>query len=257
MRFSVSIFALLFSIIAVWSTASGGIESDPEAVELLRSSEARLRPTTSISVYRMELTRPDWQRTMRFRGYDERTQNRSRLEVLEPRKIRGTVFLKLGDKLSMYLPKLRRQIGISPAMLLDPWMGSDFNNQDLLEASASIEAYIHRVSAREGHGNEALITIESLPKPESTVVWSKLVQQLRGDGLPVMAEYYDDKGQVLRRLSFHDAKSLGGRVIPTRWVMTPLDKSGHQTEIIIEDIQFEVAIPEDKFEIPTKKAVIK
>ena len=223
-------------------------ESDPEALTLLRQGESTLRSGSSIAVYRMELTRPDWSRTMRFRSHDDRQRDRFRMEILSPRKTRGTLFLKQGAQLSMYLPKLRREIRISPVMMQDPWMGSDFNNQDLLEAGTLIEAYTHRVVAREGTGETQTITIESVPKTGAAVVWDRLVQQVRTDGLPVQVDYVNCDGEVVRRMRFEEFMPLGGRQLPSRWVMTPMDKPGQRTEIVLEEIEFDVPIPTALFE---------
>lgn len=213
-----------------------------------------MRAETSTSVYRIELTRPDWNRTLRFRSHDDRKGHRSRLEILEPRKSKGTLFLRIENKLSMVLPKLRREFAISPAMMLDPWMGSDFNNQDLLEVGALIEDYSHQIIAREANSEFSVITIESRPAPGSKVVWNRLVQRIRADGLPLEVEYFDDEGRALRRLSFHDLKTFGDREIPTRWVMVPLDKDGYQSVIIIENIAFDVEIPDKLFkDLVTKR----
>ena len=201
--------------------------------------------------------RPDWRRTMRFRSQDDRAHDRARMEILEPAKSKGTVFLKVGNKLSMYLPKLRREIGISPAMMLDPWMGSDFNNQDLLEATSFIDDYTHRVIGREGQGDSAVVTIESVPKPQSTVTWARLVQKIRTDGLPLQVDYYDSQGRIVRRLEFKDPGPMGGRVIPTRWVMTPLDRPAQHTEIIMEDVHFNADIPDALFQPQTGGAAPK
>jgi hypothetical protein len=51
-------------------------EGDPEAVALLRQGGQRMRPSSSISVYRIEITRPDWSRSMRFRSHEAHRQAR-------------------------------------------------------------------------------------------------------------------------------------------------------------------------------------
>ena len=233
------------------------LESDPEALALLRRGEDALRSVSSIAVYRMELTRPDWIRTMRFRSLDDHQNERFRMEILSPRKTRGTLFMKQGTQLSMYLPKLRREIRISPVMMQDPWMGSDFNNQDLLEAGSLIEAYTHQIIAREGAGDAQIVTIESTPRPGAAVVWDKLIQRVRSNGLPVQVDYVNCEAEVIRRMRFEDVKPLGGRQLPSRWIMTPMDKPGQRTEIVLEEIEFDVPIPPSLFEHGDKSGTAK
>jgi outer membrane lipoprotein-sorting protein len=46
---------------------------------------------------------------------------------------------------------------------------------------------------------------------------------------------------------------MGGRLIPTRLVMRPVDKPGEQTTIVFEDISFDVPISKETFSLPNLK----
>ncbi|MES9832292.1 MAG: outer membrane lipoprotein-sorting protein [Candidatus Thiodiazotropha sp. LLP2] len=237
-----STFLLLFLI------ASGTLADDSakEAEELLRKTEALMRSNGTVAVYRIDILRPDWQRAMTFRSHDDIRDNRFRMEILSPRKTKGTVFLKVDNILSMYLPKLRRQIKISPAMMQDPWMGSDFNNQDLLETDAMIDGHTHQIIDRQGEGDEAIITIESIPAPDTTVTWKKLIRRIRGDGVPLEVAYHCKK-RVKRLMVFDQIQEIGGRVIPTRWTMQPQDGEGKSTVITLQSIQFDMPLEPQLF----------
>lgn len=221
-------------------------DSDPAAVELLNKSESLMRSSATVAEYQVDIIRPDWQRTMTFRSHDDMLNNRFRMEILSPRKTKGTVFLKVNNTLSMYLPKLERQINISPAMMQDPWMGSDFNNQDLLETDSLIGDYIHHIINREGEGDQAIITIESTPTPTAKVTWKKLLQRIRADGMPLEFEYRCEK-RANRRMVFDQFKLMDGRMIPTRWIMTPQDSEGKQTIITLTSIDFDASFDASLF----------
>ncbi|MES9994284.1 MAG: outer membrane lipoprotein-sorting protein [Candidatus Thiodiazotropha sp.] len=235
-----------FWLLLICSGTSLAGESEPKAVALLHKTEALMRSSATLAVYQVDIIRPDWQRSMSFRSHDDMANNRFRMEILSPRKTRGTVYLKIDNILSMYLPKLRRQINISPAMMQDPWMGSDFNNQDLLETDSLINQYNHRIVKREGHGDQAVVTIESTPSATAKVTWKRLIQRIRGDGIPLDMEYQCDK-KANRRMTFDQVKEMDGRIIPTRWTMIPLDEPGKRTVIKLESIQFNVPISDDIF----------
>lgn len=227
--------------------------SDPEAVDLLHKSEALMRSQATAAEYRVDIIRPDWQRTMTFRSLDDMRNDRFRMEILSPRKTKGTVFLKIDNTLSMYLPKLERRINISPAMMQDPWMGSDFNNQDLLETDSLIDDYTHHIVSREGEGDEAVITIESTPNPDAKVTWKKLLQRVRADGMPLELEYRCER-RANRRMVFDHFKEMDGRTIPTRWVMTPLDSEGKRTVITLTSIDFNAEFSNKLFSPETQGA---
>jgi outer membrane lipoprotein-sorting protein len=221
-------------------------QSDPQALALLHKSEALMRSDMTVAEYQVDIIRPDWKRTMTFRSHDDPLKDRFRMEILSPRKTKGTIFLKVANTLSMYLPKLERRINISPAMMQDPWMGSDFNNQDLLETDSLIDDYTHKIVNREGTGNQAMITIESIPSPHAKVTWKKLLQRFRADGMPLELEYHCER-RANRRMVFDQFKEMDGRTIPTRWTMTPLDSEGKRTVITLTDIDFDAEYSDSLF----------
>ncbi len=226
---------------------AGERTSDPEATLLLEQGAGLLRSSGTIVEYRLEIVRPEWTRTLRFRSHQDYGNNRMRLEVLEPAKVRGTLFLKLENRLSMYLPKLRREIAVSPAMMHDPWMGSDFNNQDLVESGSLVEDYHHRILSRETQDGTDIFTIESVPRPDAPVAWGKLIQRVRAGGLPVSLEYFDAQGRSVRTLSVLENGNWGGRTIPSRLRMQPSDASAQSTEIVVESVLLDQSLPEELF----------
>ncbi len=220
--------------------------SDPKALELLHKSEALMRSKATVADYQVDIIRPDWHRTMTFRSHDEMSSNRFRMEILSPRKTKGTVFLKVDNTLSMYLPKLERRINISPAMMQDPWMGSDFNNQDLLETDSLIEAYVHKIVQQEGEGAQAVYTIESTLKPNAKVSWKTLVHRIRADGIPLELNYRCQRRKN-RRMVFDQVRQMDGRTIPTRWTMYPEGGEAKRTVITLTDIDFDADFDDSLF----------
>ena len=220
--------------------------SDPQAVDLLHKSEDLMRSQATVAEYRVDIIRPDWQRTLTFRSHDQRSSNRFRMEILSPRKTKGTVFLKVDNALSMYLPKLERRIKISPAMMQDPWMGSDFNNQDLLETDSLIDAYDHRIIAQETEGEQTIYTIESTPKPGAKVSWKTLVHRIRSDGIPLELSYRCER-KTNRHMVFDQIQEMDGRTIPTRWTMYPDDNEAKRTVISLTAIDFEADFDDSVF----------
>jgi len=119
-------------------------------------------------------------------------------------------------------------------MMLQPWMGSDFTNDDLVKESSIITDYDHRVLGSQDSGGVPIWIVEAVPKPGAPVVWGRLVVRVRrNDGIPVSQEYYDERGRLIRVLRFTDVKLLGGRTIPTRWEMRPTDSPGNWTAIVL------------------------
>jgi len=71
-------------------------------------------------------------------------------------------------------------------------------------------------------------------------VWGRIVTWIDADRWsPLRQEFYDEDGVKLRRMEFGDMREVDGRWVPHLWVMTPLDKEGHETRIRIHEIRFD------------------
>ncbi len=245
-RLLTALLALAWSALA--AAAGGG--TGPGA-ELLERSNQMLRGQSSRGTYRVEVVRPEWRKVLRFRGAYDYAGERFRMEVLKPRKSAGTVFLKVGGRLSMYLPKLGRRVAISPAMMPDPWMGSDFTNHDLLEADSPLRDYNHvLMDWKEPEDAPPYAVIESRPRDGGDVPWGHLKQYVREDGVPMRVEYYNCRDEKVRVLSFHDVQTIAGRPVPMRWEMRPTEDPERYTVVQVEELEFVDDLPEELFSPP-------
>lgn len=147
-----------------------------------------------------------------------------------------------------YLPNVERIIKIPPSMMLQPWMGSDFSNDDLVKESSILEDYTHRVIGSAQVDGEAVTQIEAVPKPDSAVVWGRIVYWVRRrDTMPLKQEFFSERGERVRVLSFSEIRSVGGRVMPTRWEMKPDAKPGNSTTVVLKDAVFDRPVDEEVF----------
>jgi len=237
-------FRFLILIVVIFHTSAwAGNAGDSEALQAMRNLQGLLRSQTSTATYTMRVVTPEWKRSVRFDAWDDRPGKRFFIHIASPKKDKGTSYLKLRGNLWLYLPKLERDIRIPPSMMLSSWMGSDFTNDDLVKSASVVEDYTHRIIARD----ENSITIESIPKPNAPVVWGKLMHVIRTDGIPLSEAFYDEHAHKRRMLTFEDVKELGGRRIPSRWVMHPLDEAGRQTILKLERVEFDPVIPDSIF----------
>ncbi|MEN8174727.1 MAG: outer membrane lipoprotein-sorting protein [Pseudomonadota bacterium] len=220
----------------------------PMANGLLEAVRDQHRANTIVGEYSVDIVRPDWKRHIELHSVEDQQINRYQAEVMEPRKLRGTMFFKAGKRLWMYMPKLRRTVSISPSMMLEPWMGSDLTNQDLLQQDSIADDYEHRLVERDSTDGHEIWTIESLPRPGIPVVWGRLVQTIRDDAVPVRVDYYDRAERLVRRIEFSDMKQFGERVLPTTWRIIPQPPAGSYTELHLESVQFDAPLPANSFE---------
>jgi len=172
------------------------------------------------------------------------------IRVLKPEKEAGTATLKVGNNIWNYLPKVNRTIKIPTSMMMASWMGSHFTNDDLVKESRLIRDYFITISFEGERNGVSVYEFTLVPKPDAAVVWGKVILEVQQDSLlPTWQRYYDEDGTLVRELIFSDYQTMGGRRIPARLTMHPLDKPGEQTVIIYHDLVFDVPISNDTFSL--------
>jgi outer membrane lipoprotein-sorting protein len=218
----------------------------PGGREIVEKVESLLWANTMQGEFDMRIVTPRWERTLSLRIWMDRPR-RSFVRVLAPAKEAGIGSLRIGNEMWNYLPAVERTIKIPPSMMLQPWMGSDFTNDDLVKQSSAIEDYVQKMPGEESVDGQRLFKVEALPRPDAAVVWGRIVYWVRRDFVPVRQEYFSDRGELVRVMTFSDIRSVGGRTLPTRWEMKPLGKPGNSTTILVKDAVYNVQIDEDIF----------
>jgi len=247
-RFGVGL-ALLLSI-GLAGPAARADEIDVH--ELVRRAEDALRGKTAMMLLRMTITTPRWTRELVIRSYDDHDHDRSFSRVLEPAKDKGTGFLRDHDAFWTWLPKVERAMRIPPSMMLQPWMGSDFTNDDLARESSLEKDYEPRALGEKEIEGVAALGLELTPKPEAPVVWARVELWIEKARLaPLLFIYYDEpepgKFEALRELRFSDVRMVDGRPLPHVWLMVPGDKPGHSTRVVLEEAAFDVKLDDEIF----------
>jgi len=195
----------------------------------------------------MTIATPRWTRTLALRAWMERPK-RSFVRILAPAKEAGIGSLRIGAEMWNYLPNVERTIKIAPSMMLQPWMGSDFTNDDLVKQSSAVDDYTQRVLRMETVDDAPTYVVEALPKPDAAVVWGKVLYWVRKvDLIPLKQEYYSERGELVRVMTFSDVRPMGGRTIPTKWEMRPTEKPGNATAMVIKSATYDRPIDAEIF----------
>ena len=169
-------------------------------------------------------------------------------EYLSPPREAGTKMLKLGDKLWTYSPQTDRVIQISGHMLRQSVMGSDMSYNDMMEDRPLIELYEATLEGSvkiDGRDHwimllEAKVKGLSYPKRRAWIDKEYL--------LPMKEELYAKSGKLLKTSTMDGIKKVQGRWFPSRFIFKDaLKRNSKGTEWVIEDIQFDVEIPEHIF----------
>ena len=169
-------------------------------------------------------------------------------EYLSPPREKGTKMLKLGDKLWTYSPQTDRVIQISGHMLRQSVMGSDMSYNDMMEDRPLMELYEATLEGSveiDGRDHwimllEAKVKGLSYPMRRAWIDKEYL--------LPMKEELYAKSGKLLKTSTMDGIKKVQSRWFPSRFVFKDeLKRNSKGTEWIIDEIEFDKAIPARRF----------
>ena len=219
----------------------------PDVERLLAYLDDLYRADSSIATMRLTVTKPRRTRTLKMKAWSLGTE-KALIVILSPAREKGITTLKVGKNLWNYLPRISRTIRIPPSMMLGSWMGSDFTNDDLVKESSLLDDFDGELV---GLSTDSKGWLVNLTAKEGVVgLWKRIEYVISLDGkLPLLARHYDRKGRLSRIMEFTDVRDFDGRKIPTRMTLTPVDKEGHKTEMVYEEMSFNVDVPESTFSL--------
>ena len=169
-------------------------------------------------------------------------------EYISPAREAGTKMLKINDKLFTYSPQTDRIIQISGHMLRQSVMGSDMSYNDVMEDKPLNQLYsaiLEKEEIIDGKSYavlylEALVDNLSYPTRRA---WVDLEYFL-----PMKEELYAKSGKLLKSTSMDGIRKIQGRWFPTKFIFKDeLKRNSSGTEWIIEDIEFDIEIPDEIF----------
>ncbi len=236
---------MLACLLAASATAPAAPQR-PDVDAVLAKLDDLYRSKSSIARVELTVVSSRSTRTMRVRGWTS-GETKALIVVEAPPRDEGTATLRVEDNLWTYLPRVARTMRVPPAMMLSPWMGTDFTNDDLVHESSLHHDFVATLGARSESPAGWWITLDV--KPGIVGRWARIELLVSDAWLPIEERYYDRRKRLARTLTFDQVKPIGGRVIPTRLVVRPIDSPDKRTEMRYLDIAFDVAVPPETFSL--------
>lgn len=220
------------------SQLSAFAQTDEKAKEIVRKAQNITLGTNSSSTMTMHIIRPEWNRSVTMQSWSMGTDYYI-IYVTAPARDKGQVFLKREKNMWNWMPRIGRMIKIPPSMMMSSWMGSDFNNDELMKESSLVVDYTHKIVGEMKVNGYACYKIELIPLPEAPVVWSKVFLWISKEhDFGLQSEFYGKNDELINRQYSTEIKMMDGRLLPSKMVIEPVQKEGHQTILIIEKIKF-------------------
>ncbi|MCO5266136.1 MAG: outer membrane lipoprotein-sorting protein [Lentimicrobium sp.] len=221
--------------------------------EIIKRMEDHMKGDASYMEMTMTTVRPRYTRDMSMKIWSK-GDDFSLIFVTSPAKDKGVGFLKREKEIWNYLPTIDRMVKMPPSMMSQSWMGSDFTNDDLVRGSSTLDDYTHRMLPSEKLNGIDCFVIELIPKPESAIVYSKVLMWISKDKfLQLKVENFDERMELANSIVQSKITMLGGRELPSVMEMIPADKKGNKTIITVSKIDFNPKIEDSFFSVQNLK----
>ncbi|NMB71714.1 MAG: outer membrane lipoprotein-sorting protein [Bacteroidales bacterium] len=233
-----TIFLLISTLVAGISRAQ-----KPDAREILNRIDKNMASENRVFTSRMIIYGARNSRTLELKTWTS-GESKSFSEYLSPPREKGTKMLKLDKQLWIYSPATDRIIQISGHMLRQSVMGSDLSYEDLMEDARLSEKYEATILGEETLNDRPCWVLElNALSPDMSYQIRKLwVDKVRF--IPLKEELYAKSGKLLKRTTLSQVENIGGRWFPRKIEFRDMLKEGKGTEFIIDDIRFDVQIPD-------------
>lgn len=175
-------------------------------------------------------------------------RTKSFVEYLSPAREKGKKMLRLDDKLWTYIPEPSdRIITISGHLLKQSVMGSDLSYEDITENRALLEMYNAEITGSDSVNSHDCFVVNLSAKEKDITYHSRKLWVDKNIWLPIKEERYAKSGKLLKRTEIIDVMKIGQRWYPKKMTFKDMLSRGDGTEYIIDEIIFDVEIPETKF----------
>ena len=257
-KHKISIMKILIALLFFFLTSlfiDVNLNAQLTAEDIIRKADEKVRGNSSKSTITMKIIRPSWTREMTMKAWSKGDEL-SIILVTAPARDKGIAFLKRDQELWNWQPTINRVIKMPPSMMMQSWMGSDFTNDDLVRESSIIKDYTHKIIGEEEIDGRLSYIIELIPREEAPVVWGKIISWVdKKDFLQLKSEMYDEDEILVNTMYGKDIKMLGGKLLPALMEVIPADEEGHMTQIIYDELTFDIPIESSFFSTKNLKRV--
>ncbi|MBD3288981.1 outer membrane lipoprotein-sorting protein [candidate division KSB1 bacterium] len=244
--------ALLLIITIFLATPPAESQQNADVNEIVEKVDELFRSKSSQGRVEMEIITPHWERTLKMNIWTQ-GMDKTFIRITEPPKEKGVATLRIENEMWNYLPKTNKVIKVPPSMMMSSWMGSDFNNDDLVDEFSLLEDYSYKI-INPDDAEPGFIYVKCVPKQGLPIVWGKVVFAVREeDYIPVIEKYYDEKGKLMRVMHFKEIKTFDNRTIPSVMELIPQNEEG-KTVLRYLDLKFNINVDEDIFSLRNLRA---
>jgi len=246
MRTLTKFFSSLFIL------AGGILAQQPTGVEIIQ--QVYNRPTSKTLEANLTMTLENARGDQRIREIRQFVKDFGDVEkklmvFVKPNDVKNTSFMNWSyadgsEDQWIYLPALKKIKRISSDSNSDYFMGSDFTYDDLGDRLPAEDT--HQLIGEETiDGNDCYI-VESVPLDEEYMYSKTVTWVIKDQWIGYKKEFYDEDGELLKRLSLKNYQTAGDIIVLTEVVMHNV-QNDHSTIMQLSDVKINQAIADNMF----------
>ena len=233
-------------LVAVVCAASLGLAQTPSGEAILKRVDENMGSDTKVSIGQMRVKERREMRTIRMKSW-LKGMTSSFTEFLDPPREKGTKMLKLDEQLWTYTPSTDRTILISGHMLRQSVMGSDLSYQDLLEDPKLLPAYEPAVVGEEVLLDRPCWVLSLTSRGGDVAYYSRKIWVDKERFLVMKEDRFARSGKLLKTTIVNKVALVSGKWVSSEIEVKDALKTGGGTEFVVEEVQFNVDIPDHFF----------
>tara|TARA_B000000477_G_scaffold123895_1_gene130228 strand:- start:2652 stop:3404 length:753 start_codon:yes stop_codon:yes gene_type:complete len=242
-------FKIIFWFLIVNLSFSNSISG----YDLAKMIDDKEQPKSSKSIISMELIniKKDRKKIKEMVSLSKDNGDKMLMFFKSPKRDKGVGFLKIeteeDDKISLFIPKLKKIRRISSSNQSDSFMGSDLSFEDML--SRNLDEFDYKIIS----DSEDIYKLESISLNDDSEYYRHISWITKNELLIIKEESYDKNNKLLKEKSFKQIKMEGYNLISEIDVINVQDQ--HRTILGIQTLEVDGNIDNDTFnEINLKRS---
>jgi len=230
-------------------------ENNLSAPEIIKRTDDIMQGNSSMIEMTMSIVRPKYTRSISLKCW-ALEKKYFMAYVISPIREKGQVVMKYNNEIWQYTPSINRTIKLPISMMSQGFMGSDYSNDDLVHESSIVNDYNPTLTNSEKIDNRDCYKINMIPKPESNIVWGKVIFWVDKKYFVVIkAEYYDEENYLVRTMYGKEIKYFSDRFLTSVMETIPSDEPENKTVVTIKKAQFNIGIKKEIFSLQNMKRI--
>ena len=230
-------------------------ENNLSAPEIIKRTDDIMQGNSSMIEMTMSIVRPKYTRSISLKCW-ALEKKYFMAYVISPIREKGQVVMKYNNEIWQYTPSINRTIKLPISMMSQGFMGSDYSNDDLVHESSIVKDYNPTLTDSEKIDNRDCYKINMKPKPESNIVWGKVIFWVDKKYFIVLkAEYYDEENYLVRTMYGKEIKYFSDRFLTSVMETIPSEEPNNKTVVTIKKAQFNIGIKKEIFSLQNMKRI--